>query len=71
MSATSPSPTFTSSSTEVHSLVADPRFVDAKHDNYALHPESPAFKLRFEAIDTSKIGLLRDRCRCQIQSAGT
>lgn len=54
---------------DVHSVVADPRFVDAKRDNYALHPDSPAFKLGFEAIDTSKIGLLRDRCRCQIPPA--
>lgn len=54
---------------DADSIVADPLFVDAKNDNYALRAESPAFKLGFEAIDTSKIGLLRDRCRCSIRPA--
>ena len=52
-----------------NSLVADPRFVDAAHDNYALRPDSPAFQLGFEPIDTSGVGLLRDRCRCPIRPA--
>ena len=43
---------------DVHSVVADPLFVDPKKDNYALRPESPAFKLGFKAIDTSRIGRL-------------
>jgi parallel beta-helix repeat protein len=51
------------------SIVADPRFVDPAHDNYALRPDSPAFKLGFEAIDTGKVGLARDRCRCPIRPA--
>jgi len=51
------------------SLVADPLFVDAEHDDYALRPESPALKLGFEPIDTSKIGLLTPRCRCEIRPA--
>ncbi len=53
-----------------HSLVADPRFVDPAHDNYALQPDSPAFKLGFEAIDAGKAGLLHPRCHCQIRPAG-
>lgn len=51
---------------DAHSIVADPKFADPAHDNYALQPDSPAFGLGFKAIDTSKIGLLRDRCRCRI-----
>jgi len=49
---------------DMHSVVADPRFVEPKRDNYALRSDSPAFKLGFEAIDTSRIGLLKGRCRC-------
>jgi parallel beta-helix repeat protein len=51
------------------SLVADPLFVDAEHDDYALRPESPALKLGFQPIDTSKIGLVTPRCRCTIRPA--
>ena len=56
---------------DVHSLVADPRFVDPKRDNYALRPDSPAFKLGFEAVDTRQIGLLTKRCYCPTKSTGT
>ena len=49
-----------------NSLVADPRFVDPAHDNYALKLDSPAFQLGFQPIDTSRVGLLHDRCRCPI-----
>ena len=41
---------------EAHSLVADPLFVDPQHDDYRLKPESPAFKLGFQAINLAKIG---------------
>ena len=41
---------------DVHSVFADPLFVDPAHDNYALKPDSPALKLGFTPIDTSKIG---------------
>ena len=50
-------------------MIADPRFVDPAHDNYALRPDSPALKLGFEPFDTGKAGLLRNRCRCAIRPA--
>lgn len=40
-----------------HSLIADPMFVDWKNDDFRLKPESPAFKLGFEAIPVEKIGI--------------
>lgn len=40
-----------------HSVIADPLFVDSQHDDYRLKPESPAFKLGFQPIDITKIGL--------------
>ena len=39
-----------------HSLVADPLFTDAVHDDYSLRAESPALRLGFVPIDLSKIG---------------
>jgi len=52
-----------------NSVIADPLFVDPARDDYTLRPDSPAFKLGFEPIDTSQAGLLRDRCRCPIRPA--
>jgi hypothetical protein len=43
-----------------HSIVADPMFVDPDNRNYHLKPDSPALKLGFRDIDTSKIGLKED-----------
>jgi len=40
-----------------HSLIADPMFVDWKHDDFRLKPESPAFKLGFKAIPVEEIGI--------------
>jgi hypothetical protein len=43
-----------------HSLVADPKFVDAAHADFRLKADSPAFKLGFVPIDISRIGLYGD-----------
>jgi len=42
-----------------HSIVADPLFEDPENGNFTLKPESPALKLGFKPIDTSKIGRLK------------
>jgi hypothetical protein len=41
---------------DTHSLCVDPRFVDAEHHDFRLQPDSPAFKLGFQAIDVSTVG---------------
>lgn len=41
-----------------HSLVADPKFVAPNEFDFRLQPDSPAFKLGFQAIDTATIGLM-------------
>ncbi len=40
-----------------HSITADPLFVDLENDDYSLKPDSPAFKVGFEPIDLSHVGL--------------
>ncbi|UCD28183.1 MAG: right-handed parallel beta-helix repeat-containing protein [Planctomycetota bacterium] len=45
---------------DAHSVVADPLFVNPEKHDYRLKPESPALKLGFKPIDTSKIGLKDD-----------
>jgi len=42
---------------DLHSLVADPRFVDPARFDFRLQSDSPALKLGFRPIDTEKIGL--------------
>jgi hypothetical protein len=42
---------------DTHSIIADPLFVDPENQNYNLKPQSPAFKLGFEPIDLSHVGL--------------
>jgi hypothetical protein len=44
---------------DLHSLVADPMFVDPALDDYRLKPESPALKLGFQPIDAGQIGIRR------------
>jgi parallel beta-helix repeat protein len=41
---------------DVHSLIADPRFVDPKRYNFALKPDSPALRLGFRPIDARGVG---------------
>jgi parallel beta-helix repeat protein len=48
---------------DAHSVVADPRFVDADKDDYRLKPDSPAFKLGFQSIPVEKIGPYKDERR--------
>ena len=42
---------------DVHSLIADPKFVDASKGDFRLQPDSPALKLGFKPIDTSQAGI--------------
>jgi hypothetical protein len=44
---------------EAHSLSADPQFVDVARGDFRLKTNSPAWKLGFEAIDISNMGLRR------------
>jgi hypothetical protein len=41
---------------DVHSLYADPLFVDPQKGDFRLKPDSPAFNLGFKPIDTSTVG---------------
>ncbi len=41
---------------DVHSVYADPMFVNASNFDFRLKPESPAFKLGFKQIDISTVG---------------
>jgi parallel beta-helix repeat protein len=41
---------------DVHSIIADPLFVDKDKDNYTLKMDSPAFNLGFRQIDISTVG---------------
>jgi hypothetical protein len=43
---------------DLHSIVADPKFVNAAKDNFRLLPDSPALKLGFRPIDVGQIGLV-------------
>lgn len=42
---------------EMHSLIADPLFVDPEHDDYRLKPASPAIRQGFQPVDTTQIGI--------------
>ena len=52
---------------DMNSVIADPRFVDPSADDYALRPDSPAFALGFEPIDTSMVA---KPCGCAIAPMG-
>lgn len=43
---------------DVHSIIADPLFWDPEKGDFRLKPGSPALKLGFKQIDTSRIGRL-------------
>ena len=42
---------------DTNSIVADPQFVNAAKENFQLQPGSPAFKLGFDPIDLSEVGV--------------
>lgn len=48
---------------DVHSIVADPLFVDVEHSDFRLKPDSPALKQGFEPIPLDKIGPYKDDTR--------
>jgi parallel beta-helix repeat protein len=48
---------------DVHSVIADPLFVDAERGDFRLRPESPALKLGFEPIPFDQIGPYQDQAR--------
>lgn len=41
---------------DIHSIIADPKFVNPKKFDFRLQPDSPALALGFEPIDVSKVG---------------
>ncbi len=45
---------------DVHSVVADPMFVDPANGDYRVKPNSPALKLGFVNFEMDKFGLLPD-----------
>jgi len=42
-----------------HSVIADPKFRDAKRDDYRLKPDSPALKLGFKPLPLEQMGLYK------------
>ena len=58
---------------DLHSLVADPLFVDRDHDDFRLRPESPAWALGVQPIPWDRIGPYASPLRASwpiIESAG-
>jgi hypothetical protein len=48
---------------DAHSVVADPKFVDADADDFRLQKDSPALKVGFRPIPIEKIGLYKSESR--------
>ncbi len=46
---------------DLHSIAADPLFVDAKHDDFRLSPQSPALRLGFRPFALPAVGPRPDR----------
>jgi hypothetical protein len=46
-----------------HSLIADPLFVDAAHDDYHLRPASPAYQIGFQPLPIEMMGPYADPLR--------
>ncbi len=42
---------------DAHSITEDPKFVDPKHGDFRLQPDSPALKLGFQPVDITTAGL--------------
>lgn len=48
---------------DVHSVIADPKFVDPAKDDYRLQDDSPALKLGFKPFDATRAGRLKSATR--------
>jgi len=46
---------------DVNSIIADPKFVNAKQYDFQLKSDSPAFKIAFKPIDIGEVGLYGER----------
>ncbi|NLE56753.1 MAG: DUF5123 domain-containing protein, partial [Planctomycetes bacterium] len=44
---------------DVHSVIADPQFVDPANGDFSFKPGYPAYQIGFQPIDTSKIGRIK------------
>ncbi len=42
-------------------ITADPQFVDFENNNFNLKDTSPAYKIGFNKIDTSDVGVIRNK----------
>ena len=45
---------------DIHSIIADPLFMDPEHEDFRLKPESPALARGFQPIDFSRIGIRKN-----------
>jgi hypothetical protein len=54
---------------DVHSLVADPMFVDAKHGDFRVKPGSPALKLGFENFRMDNFGVYKPAFVAEVSKA--
>jgi len=42
---------------DLHSIVADPRFMSATNHDFRLQPDSPALKMGFKSLDLRAVGV--------------